>query len=89
LTLLTGFASIIKHFFYIYLPIESKKDRINGLVIEALPGTTFKVELENGKEVLAYLAGKMRLHYIKVMPGDKVALEMSPDGSRGRIVYRY
>jgi len=68
---------------------QQKKERINGQIIEALPDTTFRVKLDDGKEVLAYLAGKMRMNYIKVMIGDKVALELSPDGLRGRIVYRY
>ncbi|KKU90195.1 MAG: Translation initiation factor IF-1 [Candidatus Yanofskybacteria bacterium GW2011_GWA1_48_10] len=62
---------------------------MDGQVIEALPNTQFKVQLKDGQEVLAYLAGKMRLHYIKVMIGDRVAVELSPDGLRGRIVYRY
>jgi len=62
---------------------------VDGQVIEALPNTQFKVQLKDGQEVLAYLAGKMRLHYIKVMIGDRVAVELSPDGLRGRIVYRY
>ncbi|MEK7582632.1 MAG: translation initiation factor IF-1 [Patescibacteria group bacterium] len=66
-----------------------QKEKINGLVIEALPDTTFRVQLENGNIVLAYLAGKMRMNYIKVMIGDRVALELSPDGARGRITYRY
>lgn len=57
--------------------------------MEALPDTNFRVRLEDGRIVLAYLAGKMRLHYIKVMIGDRVALELSPDGARGRITYRY
>ncbi|MEK7124878.1 MAG: translation initiation factor IF-1 [Patescibacteria group bacterium] len=65
------------------------KDKVSGVVTEALPDTNFRVKLEDGTEVLAYLAGKMRLHYIKVMIGDRVALELSPDGKRGRIVYRY
>lgn len=69
--------------------IKEQKPRINATVIEALPNTNFKVELEDGRQVLVYLAGKMRLHYIKVMIGDKVAIELSPDGLRGRIVYRY
>lgn len=56
--------------------------------MEALPNTNFRVQLEDGHEVLAYLAGKMRLNYIKVMIGDKVTLELSPDGKRGRIVRR-
>ena len=65
-----------------------QKTKANGVVIEALPDTTFKVQLEDGKEVLAYLAGKMRMNYIKVMIGDRVTLELSPDGKRGRIIYR-
>ncbi len=60
-----------------------------GTVVEALPDTTFRVQLENGTVVLAYLAGRMRIHYVKVMIGDRVALELSPDKGRGRIVYRY
>lgn len=55
---------------------------------EALPDATFRVQLEDGTVVLAYLAGKMRLHYVKVMLGDKVTLEVTPDKARGRIVYR-
>lgn len=61
---------------------------MSGLITEALPDTTFRVQLDDGREILAYLAGKMRLHYIKVMIGDRVTLELSPDGARGRIVYR-
>ncbi len=61
----------------------------NGVVIEALPNTQFKVELEDGREILAHLAGKMRLHRIRVMPGDKVTLEMTQyDEGKGRITYR-
>lgn len=66
-----------------------QKEKINGVVIEALPDTNFRVQLEDGKVILAYLAGKMRLHYIKVMIGDRVAVELSPDGARGRITYRF
>ena len=69
--------------------MKEQKEKFNGVVIEALPGTTFTVELEDGRKVLAYLAGKMRLNYIKVMPGDKVAVELSPDGLRGRITFRF
>ena len=69
--------------------MKEQKEKFNGVVIEALPGTTFMVELEGGRKVLAYLAGKMRLNYIKVMPGDKVAVELSPDGARGRITFRF
>jgi translation initiation factor IF-1 len=70
----------------------SKQDNIkmDGNVIEALPNASFKVELENGHEVLCSLAGKMRMHYIKVIPGDKVEVELSPyDLNRGRISRRY
>ena len=63
---------------------------VEGVVTEALPNTTFKVELENGHEILAHSSGKMRMHYIKILPGDKVKVELSPyDLNRGRIVYRY
>lgn len=75
-------------FFSIILTKEPK-EKFNALVIEALPGTTFKVQLEDGREILAYLGGKMRMNYIKVMIGDRVAVELSPEGLRGRIVYRY
>ena len=70
----------------------AKKEAIEveGKVEEALPNTTFKVELANGHEVLAHVSGKMRMHYIKILPGDKVKLELSPyDLSRGRITFRY
>jgi translation initiation factor IF-1 len=66
------------------------KIRVDGTVVEALPGTKFKVELENGHEIIAYLSGKMRKYYIRVLLGDKVTVEMSPyDMNRGRIVYRH
>jgi len=66
-----------------------EKIRVRGVVVKALPDTTFRVELEDGREVFAYLAGKMRLHYIRVIPGDKVSVELSKyDETRGRIVYR-
>lgn len=66
------------------------KIRVDGTIIEALPGTQFKVELDNGHEILAYLAGKMRKYYIRVLLGDRVTIEMSPyDMTRGRIVYRH
>ena len=59
------------------------------MVVKALPDTTFRVKLEDGREIFAYLAGKMRLHYIRVIPGDKVSVELSKyDETRGRIVYR-
>jgi len=63
--------------------------RKNGQVIEALPSTHFKVRLEDGKEVLCHLAGKLRIYRIKILQGDKVTVELSPyDETRGRIVYR-
>ena len=68
--------------------INQQKEKVNGLVIEALPDTTFRVKLDDGKEILAYLAGRLRMNYIKVMIGDKVTLELSPDGVRGRITRR-
>ena len=71
------------------LIMNDKNFKVKGEVIEALPDTNFKVELENGNEVIAYLAGKMRIHRIRVIPGDQVVVEMTPyDDKRGRIVYR-
>ena len=62
----------------------------DGVVIEALGNARFRVELENGHVILAVLSGKMRMHYIKILPGDRVQLEMSPyDLSKGRITFRY
>ena len=70
-------------------PREDKLE-IEGTVTECLPGTQFRVKLDNGHEVLAYLCGKMRKYYIRVLLGDRVLVELSPyDLSRGRIVYRY
>ena len=69
----------------------SKEDviEVEGIVSESLPNTMFKVKLENGHEVLAHISGKLRMNYIKILPGDKVTVEVSPyDLSRGRIVYR-
>ena len=69
---------------------EEDKIVVEGVVIEALPGTQFKVRLENDHEVLAYLSGKMRKYYIRILLGDRVRVEMSPyDLTRGRIVYRF
>ena len=63
---------------------------LEGTVLEALPNAMFKVELENGHTILAHISGKMRMHYIKILPGDKVKVEMSPyDLSKGRISFRY
>jgi translation initiation factor IF-1 len=62
---------------------------VEGKVVEPLPNAMFRVELENGHRVLAHISGKMRMHFIKILPGDKVTVELSPyDLSRGRIVYR-
>ena len=63
---------------------------VEGMVAESLPNAMFRVELSNGHKVLAHISGKIRLHYIKVLPGDKVLVELSPyDLSRGRITYRF
>lgn len=63
--------------------------RIDGTVVELLPNTMFRVELPNHHRVLAHISGKMRMNFIKILPGDKVTLEMSPyDLSKGRIIYR-
>lgn len=69
----------------------SKEDSIEveGTVVEPLPNAMFRVELENGHRILAHISGKMRMHYIKILPGDKVTVELSPyDLTRGRITYR-
>jgi translation initiation factor IF-1 len=63
--------------------------QVEGTVLETLPNAMFRVELENGHKVLAHISGKMRMHFIKILPGDKVTVELSPyDLSRGRITYR-
>lgn len=69
----------------------AKEDTIEmqGVVLEALPNTTFRVKLENDHVVLGYISGKMRMHYIRILPGDKVTVELTPyDLSRARIVFR-
>jgi translation initiation factor IF-1 len=69
----------------------SKEDavRVEGIVREVLPNTMFRVDLENGHKILCHISGKLRLNFIKIIPGDKVAVELSPyDLSKGRIVYR-
>ena len=69
---------------------KEEKIEMEGKVIEALPATQFKVELDNGHEVLAYLSGKMRKYYIRILLGDRVKVEISPyDLTRGRITFRY
>ena len=69
---------------------KEKPIEVDGEIKETLPNAMFKVVLDNGHEILAHVSGKMRMHYIKILPGDKVKLEMSPyDLSKGRIVFRY
>ena len=71
------------------MPSKKSVYKIDGVVIEALPSTHFKVRLNNGKEIIAHLAGKLRIYRIRVLPGDKVTVEMaSLDDQRGRIIYR-
>jgi translation initiation factor IF-1 len=70
----------------------AKRDTIEmeGTIVEPLPNAMFRVELENGHKVLAHISGKMRMHFIKILPGDRVTVELSPyDLTRGRITYRY
>ena len=72
--------------------MSGKEDaiQVEGTVVEALPNTQFTVELENGHQVLAHISGKMRMNYIRILPGDRVVVELSAyDLSRGRITYRY
>ena len=74
------------------MPEEIKDDviRIDGTVVKVLPATMYRVKLENGHEILAHISGKMRKHFIRILPGDKVLVELSPyDLNRGRIIYRY
>jgi translation initiation factor IF-1 len=68
---------------------KEKKEEAIGIVTEALPNTRFRVELEDGRKLLCHLSGKIRIHYIRVMPGDKVRVELTPyDETKGRIIYR-
>ncbi len=72
--------------------MSTREDSIEmeGTVVEPLPNAMFRVELDNGHKVLAHISGKMRMHYIRILPGDKVVVELSPyDLTRGRITYRY
>jgi len=69
--------------------MKEEKNLFEGVVLEALPSTLFKIKLDDGREILGHLSGKMRLHYIKVLPGDRVRVEMTPyDDTKGRIVHR-
>jgi translation initiation factor IF-1 len=70
----------------------SKKDlvQLEGTIVESLPNATFRVELENGHRVLAHISGRMRMHWIRILPGDRVTVEFSPyDLTKGRIIYRF
>jgi translation initiation factor IF-1 len=68
---------------------KEEKVEVEGKILEALPNAMFRVEVESGHKVLAHISGKMRMHYIKILPGDKVKVELSPyDLTRGRIIYR-
>ena len=70
--------------------VKESAIEVDGEITETLPNANFRVKLENGHVVLAHVSGKMRMHYIKILPGDKVKLELSPyDLSRGRITFRY
>jgi len=72
------------------MPKKDEKIEVEGTVVEALPATQFRVELDNGHQVLAYLSGKMRKYYIRILLGDRVRVELSPyDLTRGRITYRF
>ncbi len=63
---------------------------VEGTVLESLPNANFKIELDNGHTILGHISGKMRLHYIRIMPGDRVTVELSPyDLSKGRVIYRF
>lgn len=69
---------------------ERETIEVEGTVVEPLPNATFRVELENGHRILAHISGKMRMNFIRILPGDKVTIEMSPyDLTKGRIIYRY
>jgi translation initiation factor IF-1 len=74
----------------VFMGKKEEKIVMEGTIVEALPGTQFRVELDNGHEVLAYLSGKMRRYYIRILLGDRVRVELSPyDLTRGRITYRF
>jgi translation initiation factor IF-1 len=74
---------------FLFMSNDKEIIRLDGVVRETLPSTTFKVELENGHEILAHISGRMRVNYIRLLPGDKVTVEMSPyDLTKGRIVKR-
>ena len=92
-----AFMQLVEKHLPVLRDLELATDRSNfiakaqdGTIIEALSNAMFRVKLENGHEILATISGKMRMHYIRILPGDKVGVEMSPyDLSRGRIIFRY
>jgi translation initiation factor IF-1 len=72
------------------MPVKEETIEVEGEVVEALPNTMFTVKLDSGHDVLAHISGKMRMHYIRILPGDRVKVELSPyDLNRGRITYRF
>jgi translation initiation factor IF-1 len=72
------------------MSVKEETVEVEGEVVEALPNTMFTVKLDSGHEVLAHISGKMRMHYIRILPGDRVKVELSPyDLNRGRITYRF
>jgi len=89
----TPFSSCSQFQFFRWCTVAKPKDDtilVEGTVVEPLPNAMFRVELENGHKVLAHISGKMRMHYIRILPGDRVQVELTPyDLSRGRITYRY
>ncbi|MEY2587114.1 MAG: translation initiation factor, partial [Bacteroidota bacterium] len=90
--LATNFSNSVDLLIFALPKTMAKQDLIkqDGTILEALSNAMFKVKLENGHEILATISGKMRMHYIRILPGDKVGVEMSPyDLSRGRIIFRY
>jgi len=74
---------------FLFMQKDKEIIRLDGIIKETLPSTTFRVELENGHEILAHISGRMRVNYIRLLPGDRVSVEMSPyDLTKGRIVKR-
>jgi len=71
------------------MPDKQKPKPVEGIVVEALPSANFKVKISDTEEILAYPSGKMRIHFIKVLPGDRVLVELSDDRKRGRITRRF
>jgi len=89
LTILTHFSTITKNIKRGESVAKEEAIEVEGIVRESLPNTMFRVELDNGHVILAHLSGKMRKHYIRIVPGDKVRVALSPyDLTRGRIIYR-